>query len=192
MGGCFQTLTLIIEDFVASRLATIASRIVSPQQRGFLKDRQIQDSGPKGMRTPSHVLYADDFLIFCKGLKPNLVALNSLIKDYAEASGQHEIVRVNSRWLVGNGTKVNFWRDKWLDDVLVDLFQIPSSLHHVFVSNVADFVMHNCWTIPRLVAVTFPNVVEKIVRIHTSNAHDKLIWQGTMDGVRLRLQLRGG
>ncbi|KAF1894164.1 hypothetical protein Lal_00004085 [Lupinus albus] len=92
------------------------------------------------------------------------------------------MVMLNSRWLVGNETKVNFWRDKWLDDALVDLFQIPSSLHHVLVSNVADFILHNCWTIPRLVAVTFPNVVEKIVKIHTSNAQDKLIWQGTMDG----------
>ncbi|KAF1862973.1 hypothetical protein Lal_00018817 [Lupinus albus] len=44
--------------------------------------------GPKGVRTPSHVLYDDDILIFCKGIKSNLVALNSLIKDYAEASAR--------------------------------------------------------------------------------------------------------
>ncbi|KAF1892117.1 hypothetical protein Lal_00036473 [Lupinus albus] len=46
-------------------------------------------SGPSGLKTPSHVLYADDILIFCKGLKSNLLALKSLIHDYATASGQH-------------------------------------------------------------------------------------------------------
>ncbi|KAF1894057.1 hypothetical protein Lal_00003974 [Lupinus albus] len=59
--------------------------------------------GPKGVRTPSHVLYVDDILIFCKGLKSNLVALNSLIKDYAEASGQH-VNPAKCKFYIYNGT----------------------------------------------------------------------------------------
>ncbi|KAF1877299.1 hypothetical protein Lal_00012070, partial [Lupinus albus] len=46
-------------------------------------------AGPSGLKPPTQVLYADDILIFCKGLKSNLLALNSLIHDYAQASGQH-------------------------------------------------------------------------------------------------------
>ncbi|XP_019435949.1 PREDICTED: uncharacterized protein LOC109342416 [Lupinus angustifolius] len=41
------------------------------------------------IKTPCHVLYADDIMIFCKGTKSNLLALKSLIRDYSLASGQH-------------------------------------------------------------------------------------------------------
>ncbi|XP_019451747.1 PREDICTED: uncharacterized protein LOC109353840 [Lupinus angustifolius] len=46
-------------------------------------------SGPANLCTPSHVLYADDILIFCNGNKRNLMALKKLVIDYAQASGQH-------------------------------------------------------------------------------------------------------
>ncbi|KAF1894215.1 hypothetical protein Lal_00004139 [Lupinus albus] len=59
--------------------------------------------GPKGVRTPSHVLYADDILIFCKGLKSNMVALNNLIKDYTEAFGQH-VNPAKCKFYIYNGT----------------------------------------------------------------------------------------
>ncbi|XP_019460143.1 PREDICTED: uncharacterized protein LOC109359903 [Lupinus angustifolius] len=46
-------------------------------------------SGPSNLYTPSHVLYDDDILIFYKGIKRNIMALKTLIIDYANASGQH-------------------------------------------------------------------------------------------------------
>ncbi|XP_019435508.1 PREDICTED: uncharacterized protein LOC109342010 [Lupinus angustifolius] len=175
----------IITKVIADRLATITSRIISPQQKGFIKDRKIHDciciaseainlldhktfggnlaikldikkafdtmdwlflldtltafgfnqvfihwieckrgvrqgdplspflfcivedalsrgisnlvregkittiSGPKGLQTPSHILYADDIFLFCKGKKAESFELKKLIRDYAEASGQH-------------------------------------------------------------------------------------------------------
>ncbi|XP_019431610.1 PREDICTED: uncharacterized protein LOC109338761 [Lupinus angustifolius] len=45
-------------------------------------------SGPNGIATPSHVLYADDILIFCKGAKRDLLHLRQLLDDYGQASGQ--------------------------------------------------------------------------------------------------------
>lgn len=39
--------------------------------------------------TPSHVMYADDVLVFCKGTKRNLKALMDLMRSYAAVSGQH-------------------------------------------------------------------------------------------------------
>lgn len=52
---------------------------------GFLKTI----SGPKNSTAPSHVLYADDVLVFCKGSKRNLQALMRLFEVYSRASGQH-------------------------------------------------------------------------------------------------------
>ncbi|XP_019435162.1 PREDICTED: uncharacterized protein LOC109341675 [Lupinus angustifolius] len=38
--------------------------------------------------TPSHVLYADDILVFCRGIKRELLAIKDLFNDYAKVSGQ--------------------------------------------------------------------------------------------------------
>lgn len=46
-------------------------------------------SGPRNLTSPSHVLYADDVLVFCKGNKRGLEALMNLFKEYAQASDQH-------------------------------------------------------------------------------------------------------
>lgn len=45
-------------------------------------------AGPKGFSTPSHVLYADDILIFCRGTRSNLLHIKHLLDKYGEASGQ--------------------------------------------------------------------------------------------------------
>lgn len=45
-------------------------------------------SSPRGYQVPSHVLYADDILIFCRGTKRNIDCLMSLFTRYGEASGQ--------------------------------------------------------------------------------------------------------
>lgn len=36
-------------------------------------------SGPRACATPSHVLYADDIMVFCRGTKRHITALLSLI-----------------------------------------------------------------------------------------------------------------
>lgn len=45
-------------------------------------------AGPKACETPSHVLYADDIMVFCKGTKKNVLVLMDLFKEYGAASGQ--------------------------------------------------------------------------------------------------------
>ncbi|KAL6204735.1 hypothetical protein ACLB2K_022002 [Fragaria x ananassa] len=45
-------------------------------------------SSPRGMKAPSHVLYADDIMIFCKGKKEGLLNLLSFIEEYGLNSGQ--------------------------------------------------------------------------------------------------------
>ena len=45
-------------------------------------------SSSRGMKAPSHVLYADDIMIFCKGKKEGLLNLLSFIEEYGLNSGQ--------------------------------------------------------------------------------------------------------
>lgn len=56
--------------------------------------------GPKGVQTPSHVLFADDIMVFCNGTKKNLRNLIDLFRDYGEPSG-HWINPENCRFFHG-------------------------------------------------------------------------------------------
>jgi hypothetical protein len=40
------------------------------------------------MAVPSHILYADDIMLFCKASRSNIQALSNLFLEYAEISGQ--------------------------------------------------------------------------------------------------------
>ncbi|XP_019465329.1 PREDICTED: uncharacterized protein LOC109363519 [Lupinus angustifolius] len=52
-------------------------------------------SGPR-INTPTHVLYADDILIFCKGIKKQSMALKALFIDYANVSGKPKAIHLQS------------------------------------------------------------------------------------------------
>lgn len=48
----------------------------------------IPMSSPRGYVVPTHVMYADDLFIFCKGSKKNLQNLMGVFNRYSEASSQ--------------------------------------------------------------------------------------------------------
>ncbi|KAF1892478.1 hypothetical protein Lal_00010944 [Lupinus albus] len=78
------------EDHISPLLFSLAEDVFSRGISKLVVEGKLNPiSGPSGLKTTSHVLYTDDILIFCKGLKSNLLALKSLIHDYAHASGQH-------------------------------------------------------------------------------------------------------
>ncbi|KAI9160260.1 hypothetical protein LWI28_006684 [Acer negundo] len=73
----FPLLFDIVEDFL-SRLLT---RLVGSSQI-------LPISSPRGFLAPTHLLYADDFLIFCKGTQKNLKHIIGAFRDYGDISGQ--------------------------------------------------------------------------------------------------------
>lgn len=46
-------------------------------------------AGPRGCRTPTHVFYADDIMVFCKGTRKNLGMLMSFFVEYGQMSSQY-------------------------------------------------------------------------------------------------------
>ncbi|XP_019436006.1 PREDICTED: uncharacterized protein LOC109342483 [Lupinus angustifolius] len=78
MRPSFPLLLCLVED--------VLSRGISKLQ---VEDKIHSISGPGQISTPTHVLYVDDILISCKGVKGEILALNKLILTYAQASGQH-------------------------------------------------------------------------------------------------------
>ncbi|KAI9198847.1 hypothetical protein LWI28_023034 [Acer negundo] len=67
----------ITEDFL-SRLLT---RLVGSSQI-------LPISSPRGFLVPTHLLYADDVLIFCRGTQKNLKHIMGAFRDYGNISGQ--------------------------------------------------------------------------------------------------------
>lgn len=55
-----------------------------PMEQGKVKTI----SGPRGFVVPSHCLYADDVMIFCRGNKSSISALIDLFQRYLMAFSQ--------------------------------------------------------------------------------------------------------
>ncbi|XP_019433239.1 PREDICTED: uncharacterized protein LOC109340119 [Lupinus angustifolius] len=76
-------------DLLSPLLFCLAEDVLS---RGILKlvnEKKISTiAGPYRMHSPSHVLYANDILIFCKGIKTEMPCLKKLVLDYAQVSSQ--------------------------------------------------------------------------------------------------------
>lgn len=78
LGDPLSPLLFCLAEDVLSRGIThlVSSNLLKPM------------SSSKGCQTPSHVLYADDVMVLCKGSKRNLSNLLALFAEYAYTSGQ--------------------------------------------------------------------------------------------------------
>lgn len=76
-------------DPLSPLLFCLAEDVLSRSISFFMDSNQMQHmAGPKGFKTPSHILYADDIMVFCKGTKKGLRNLMNLFSVYGASSGQ--------------------------------------------------------------------------------------------------------
>ncbi|XP_019435927.1 PREDICTED: uncharacterized protein LOC109342391 [Lupinus angustifolius] len=76
-------------DPLSPILFYLAEEVLSRGITKLLEVGKIKSiAGPRNLLTPSHVLYADDVLIFCRRIKRDLLALKHLIIDYAQVPSQ--------------------------------------------------------------------------------------------------------
>jgi hypothetical protein len=70
-------------------LFCIAEEVLSRGITNLVNSGQLSViNGTRQVAAPSHVLYADDVLIFCKGTSSNIQVLSQLFANYAQISGQ--------------------------------------------------------------------------------------------------------
>ena len=76
-------------DPLSPLLFCLAEEVLS---RALSLARDSGNIGPMfychGVRLPTHILYADDVMIFCTGLKSNIRCLLAIFKKYSDVSGQ--------------------------------------------------------------------------------------------------------
>lgn len=92
-------------DPLSPLLFCLAEEVLSRGISKLVDDGLLQlMSGPRGMRMPSHVLYADDIMIFCRGSKKSLSSLLNLFQAYEQASGQ-VISKDKSKFYIGKSSQ---------------------------------------------------------------------------------------
>jgi hypothetical protein len=90
-----------------------------------------------------------------------------------------------SRWVVGDGNLIYFWKDNWLGEPLVNSLLLPDQLHSDLDMFVADFITEGQWFVPSYFCRKFPTVVNQILNITLCNMpmSDSLSWVLAPDGV---------
>ncbi|KAF1892551.1 hypothetical protein Lal_00011018 [Lupinus albus] len=171
------------------KLVTVAWEIVStPIKVGGLGLRSLKHMNQAALLKLAWdmISFEQEWALFCRN---GFGKDKTMSKRYSKSSiclgikPNWNIVMQNALWLVGDGNKVNFWNDSWTGDALVELSIVHVSVQSSLVAKVSDFVLNIVWTIPKVIAEAFPNVVENIVQLNTSSTQDMFIWQGTNYGI---------
>ncbi|KAL6188090.1 hypothetical protein ACLB2K_039484 [Fragaria x ananassa] len=127
---------------------------------------------PGGVTPPTHVLFADDVMIFTQGRSKYLRNLMSFMKEYAQNSGQAvntaksqlflgksaiprqmritNILGINEslQWIVGDGELIHLWKDNWLGDTLVKSVNFAPEILPFLNDKVCTFIHNREWRIP--------------------------------------------
>ncbi|OVA16228.1 hypothetical protein BVC80_609g4 [Macleaya cordata] len=46
------------------------------------------------------------------------------------------VVELHARWILGDGTTINFWKDRWMDASIANLLEIPYHVSNLLVASV--------------------------------------------------------
>ncbi|KAL6224666.1 hypothetical protein ACLB2K_003521 [Fragaria x ananassa] len=135
-------------------------------------------SSPRAVKVPSHVLFADDIMVFCKGSVSsrayhpvawkkccaplnegglgvrNIMVLNKafLLKKFWDCLTKSSLAAefFSARFLgrSGNGKSVDFWHANWLHGSVVENLGIEQQLAKLLNAKVSDFIKDGTWYCP--------------------------------------------
>lgn len=91
----------------------------------------------------------------------------------------------NSKWLIGNGSKVNFWRDCWLAEPVSFMLNIPENMQGSCCASVNNFIRDKAWHFPASFSHDFPGLLTEIrkVIIPKDDDPDALVWKHSDSGL---------
>ncbi|CAJ2637186.1 unnamed protein product [Trifolium pratense] len=77
-------------DPLSPLLFCIAEEVLSRGLSKLVSEDKLKPlNGTRNVSIPSHILYADDVMLFCKGTSSNIEVLSSFFARYAQISGQY-------------------------------------------------------------------------------------------------------
>jgi len=90
----------------------------------------------------------------------------------------------HSTWTIDNGEQVFFLLDKLPDRPIVELWNVPASMHASLNMKVKDFITKGTWNTPSYFHNKDRHTVDNILQINLplDNIPDKLNWNTAVDG----------
>lgn len=127
------------------------SRVCAPKAEGGLGIRSLAAMNQAFLFRLARDILTQDSVLF--GLLRSRFFNSSAIRrlNYISSSVwvgvRHHIdtLQSDSRWLVGQGTRVSFWWDNWLGTIIADRVGIPSNLRYLFSQQVSDYYYDGAW-----------------------------------------------
>ncbi|GAU13228.1 hypothetical protein TSUD_245980 [Trifolium subterraneum] len=194
-------------DPLSPLLFFLAEEVISRSITKLVREGKLKlIKGSRNMDVPSHILYADDFMLFCKASNSNVQALTDLFLRYAEISGQQvnpqksfiyagsishsrlnqiaDTFGFNIGSLPFTYLGVPIFKDSWCGDPLVSILSIPAHLHHFLQSTVNNFIVNFKWAIPACILNAYPQLhklTAKVI-IPFSGKEDSMFWNHSHDG----------
>jgi len=81
-------------DPLSPLLFCLAEKITSRALTKLVREGNLSlIQGSRNNAIPSHILYADDIMLFCKGAMSNIHVLTDLFQRYSEASSHLSILK---------------------------------------------------------------------------------------------------
>ncbi|KAK9930542.1 hypothetical protein M0R45_027578 [Rubus argutus] len=94
-------------------------------------------------------------------------------------------IKNGSQWIVGSGSKIDFWHHNWLGSTITDLLNISPSVAKSLQTKLSSFIINGNWVCPidlqALCAPIWNDVVRTTLPCKVG-LDDRLIWKSAKDG----------
>jgi hypothetical protein len=67
--------------------------------------------------------------------------------------------------LLGDGIDINFWKDSWCGEPLINTLNIPPLIQNRLQASVSMFISGSTWNIPQIISHNFPSLQEIIDKV---------------------------
>ncbi|XP_042485314.1 uncharacterized protein LOC122065562 [Macadamia integrifolia] len=93
-------------------------------------------------------------------------------------------VALNEQWTVGNGHKIDFWKDRWLDHLSIEELLLNDGGHKGNLkAKVCDFIHNSRWDFPQVASNYMKDITNKANSIYISGMEDECHWRPSSAGV---------
>ncbi|CAJ2635999.1 unnamed protein product [Trifolium pratense] len=102
---------------------------------------------------------------------------------WSGVKAEFNVVLENSRFIIGGGSTVNFWRDTWCGDVSLE-HSLQITDMQLLHTKVKEMIQNHQWHIPPEIEVRFPNLMHMLehITIPLEDKPDSLAWKHSDSG----------